>query len=258
MSIKEHNKPLVSVVIAAYNAEEYLDLAIESVVGQTVNDWELFVIDDHSKDGTYAVAQAWEQKDDRIHALTNEQNQGVSRTRNRGIDLAQGEYIAILDADDIWFPEKLERQLRKFVDSDIAMVYCSYDIINAQGQTTRPRYHVPGSVSYEELLRENVILCSSMLIPARILKKYKFTVDFYHEDYVLSLNILKDGYRAVGCEETLASWRLIENSRSFDKRKAAKNRWRIYREYLHLPLYKTMAVFGAYTIAGMKKYFWGK
>lgn len=258
MTVENRNNPLVSVIIAAYNAEDYLDLAIQSVVGQTMTDWELFVIDDCSKDTTYAIAQKWEQRDARIHALTNEQNQGVSRTRNRGIDLAKGKYIALLDADDIWYPEKLDRQVLKFGEPNVGIVYCTYDIIGATGQPARPQYHAPASVSYEALLKENVILCSSMVIPAQILKKYKFTTDFYHEDYVLSLNILKEGYRAIGCEEALVSWRLIENSRSFDKRKAAKNRWRVYRQYLHLPLYKAIAVFSAYTIAGIKKYFWGK
>lgn len=250
--------PLVSVVIAAYNAEGFLDLAIRSVVRQTLTDWELYVIDDCSTDGTYAIAQKWQQQDHRIHALHNERNCGVSRTRNRGIELSRGQYIALLDADDIWYPEKLERQLEKFTDTDIGVVYCTYDIIGEEGQRVRPQYRVPETVCYQQLLKENVMLCSAMVIPAQVLREYMFTTEFYHEDYVLGLNILRSNRRAVGCEEALMAWRISGKSRSFDKRKAAKNRWIIYRKYLHLPLWQAAAVFCAYVVAGTKKYFWGK
>lgn len=255
---EKEKKPLVSVVMAAYNAEKFLEQAICSVIGQTLTDWELYVIDDHSSDATYAIAQKWQQKDSRVHALTNAQNQGVSRTRNRGIDLARGQYIAFLDADDVWYPEKLERQIGKFTDTNIGAVYCTYDIIGEDGQRVRPQYRVPKTVCYEQLLKENVMLCSAMVIPAHILRRYMFTTEFYHEDYVLALNILRSDYRAVGCEESLMAWRISGNSRSFNKRKAAKNRWIIYRKCLHLPLWKASAAFCAYVVAGVKKYYWGK
>ena len=93
------------------------------------------------------------------------------------------------------------------------------------------------------MLKENLIGCSTVMISGDIAKQYRFATDFYHEDYCLWLNILRDGYSAVGCTEPLVDWRLIENSRSFDKRKAAGNRWRIYRDYLGFPLVKSLWLF---------------
>ena len=86
-------------------------------------------------------------------------------------------------------------------------------------------------------------------------KYYLFEEKLYHEDYVLWLQMLRDGCIAVACEEALVSWRLIHNSRSYNKFKSAKNRWRIYREYLKLPFFKTVYCFFAYAVYGLKKYF---
>ena len=94
-----------------------------------------------------------------------------------------------------------------------------------------------------------------MLINAEQVKKYKFKTDFYHEDYVLSLDLLREGCKAVGCKEPLLRWRYIQTSRSFNKAKSAQNRWKIYDEYLHLPLWKSLYVFACYSLAGFKKYF---
>lgn len=246
--------PLVSVVIAAYNAENFLNQAIGSVVAQTVTDWELYVIDDHSTDGTYAVAKAWEQRDPRIHILTNAHNCGVSKTRNRGIELARGKYIALLDADDAWYPKKLERQLEKFGEENVGIVYCAYDVINTD-EKKRCTYFVPEQTNYEAMLRENVMSCVTMLIPAEILKRNPFKSEFAHEDYVLGLDILMAGYCALGCTEPLAEVHRIKGSRSFNKIGAAVNRWKVYRAYLKLPLWKSAQVFAAYAFAGVKKYY---
>ncbi len=248
------NTPIVSVIMPSYNAQRFIEEAINSVISQTISDWELIVIDDCSSDDTYTLACQLAQGDQRITVLKNEKNCGVSESRNRGINLSKGKYVAFLDSDDVWHSEKLERQLEKIKSTDAGICYCSYSIIDTMGQKARADYVVPSQVAYEDILKENCIQCSAMLIPADIIKATKFTTDFYHEDYVLGLDILRKGYKAVACTEILLNWRYLANSRSFDKKKSARNRWRIYREYLNLPLGKSMWLFGFYTIAGMKKY----
>lgn len=247
-------RPLVSVVMPAYNAAAYIREAIESVLNQTVTDWELIVVDDCSKDDSLQIAQSYADKDPRITVMRNAQNAGVARTRNRAIECSQGRYIAFLDSDDAWYPEKLQRQTALLEETGADMAYCSYAIAGAESVSVRPDYIVPEQIDYKGLLRENVISCSAMLIKADIVKAIRFNTDFYHEDYVLGLEILKAGYKAVGCREVLMHWRYIENSRSFNKKKAAKNRWRIYREYLGLPLHKSLYLFGHYAAAGLRKY----
>lgn len=249
-----NNVPLISIVMPAYNAERFVEQAVRSVMQQTVTEWELLVLDDGSKDGTKQILQRLAQEDDRIRFLPNAHNMGVAKTRNRGFDLCRGQYIALLDSDDLWHPDKLEKQLALLQQEDADLVYTSYAIIDSGNQKTRADYLVPESVSFDQLLKENVIGCSTVLFSAEILEKYRFSTDFFHEDLALWLCILRDGYRAVGCREVLTDWRYLENSRSFDKRKSAGNRWRIYRHYLKLPFGKSAVCFASYALRGMKKY----
>lgn len=115
-------QPLVSVIMPAYNAEKYIGEAIASVCAQTYKNWNLLILDDGSADRTVEIAESYAQQDARIQVLCNPQNMGVARTRNRGFDLAQGEWIALLDSDDRWRAQKLEKQLA--VAEEFGCGYC--------------------------------------------------------------------------------------------------------------------------------------
>ena len=249
-----NKNPLVSVIMPAYNAELYIEEAINSVISQTITDWELFVIDDCSTDESVQTAKRLENNDSRITVIKNDVNMGVAKTRNRGIELAKGQYIAFLDSDDVWKPKKLELQLLKMREKGASIGYCSYQIIGKNGEKVRADYIVPETACYEDILKENYIQCSAMLIKADVVKRIMFCTEFFHEDYVLGLDMLRAGEKAVGCRELLLSWRYLENSRSFNKKNAAVNRWKIYREYLRLPLYKAVYYFLIYASAGVRKY----
>ncbi len=247
-------KLLVSVIMPAYNAEDYIEEAIRSVMAQTVTDWELFVLDDGSTDHTCAIVEALEKEDFRVRLLRNEKNLGAANTRNRGFELSRGRYVALLDSDDAWKPEKLETQIALLEKTGADFTYCSYAIVDAKGDPAKGDYIVPVEISFESLLRENCIGCSTVLLKQEVVEKHRFTPNFFHEDYVLWLQLLQAGLRGVGCTQVLASWRYIATSRSFDKKNAAKNRWRIYRDYLKLPLWKSAWAFCGYALAGLKKY----
>ena len=248
------NTPMVSIVMPSYNCETFLEQAVRSVLAQTEQNWELLILDDASEDGTRAVAERLAGEDERIRLICNEQNMGVARTRNRGFELCRGEFTALLDSDDVWHPEKLERQLALLRRSGAALCYCAYEIIDENGQPVRAPYTVPEQVGFEDLLKENVISCSTVVLRRDISQAYRFDPGYYHEDYVLWLRLLKDGHRAVGCPETLAAWRLNPGSRSFNKLKSAQNRWKIYRNHLKLPFFKSLSAFAAYAVAGFRKY----
>lgn len=246
--------PLVSVIMPAYNAEMYIEESISSVLNQTFDNWELIVVDDCSSDRTYEIAVRQSLSDSRICVFRNSVNCGVAKTRNFAIQKSSGDIIAFIDSDDIWYPEKLKKQLEKMNLTNSGIVYCSYEIINKNGTKSRADYLVPDQVEYLDLLKENCIQCSAMFICAYILKNIRFNTDFYHEDYILGLDILKAGYKSAGCTDVLLKWRYIENSRSFNKKKSAKNRWRIYKDYLRLPYAKCIYYFICYTVAGLRKY----
>lgn len=246
--------PVVSVIIPAYNAEKYIMDAINSVRSQTFEDWELIVIDDCSTDSTCSVVESMALVDGRIRLVKNETNIGVAEARNYGLELCKGSYAAFLDSDDIWYPEKLEKQLEQIYKEDADIVFTSYDVIDADGNKTKSGYIVPEKVTYDELLKENVIGCSTVLMSKKIFGKHRFSAEFYHEDYVLWLDLLSVGIKAVGCPQILAAWRLLENSRSFNKRGAAMERWKIYRNHCKLPVIKSIALMCAYAKAALKKY----
>ena len=250
----EHTQPLVSVIMPAYNAAAYVEEAIRSVQEQTISDWELIVVDDRSTDHSFDLMQQAAAKDPRIKAYRNEKNMGVARTRNFGISVSQGQYVAFLDSDDAWNPDKLEKQVALSRKTGAGLIYCSYAIMDAKGDKAKEDYLVPPTTDFEHLLSENVILCSAMMVRADILKEHQFNTDFYHEDFVLALDILRAGHTAAGYTDVLMKWRYIDNSRSFNKKKSAVNRWRVYRNYLQLPLFKSVYVFLQYALAGFRKY----
>lgn len=247
-------KPSVSVIMPAYNAGCFIADAIRSVMAQTFTDWELLVLDDGSSDDTLAIARSLAQTDCRIRVLPNKHNMGVAKTRNRGFDLCRGEYVALLDSDDIWYPQKLEKQLALMRETGADLCYCAYAIVDAAGKKVRGDYLVPPTVDLHGLLRQNVIGCSTVMLSAAVKERYRFETDFYHEDYVLWLRLLQDGCKAAGCTPVLAAWRYVENSRSFNKWDAAKNRWRIYRDRMQLGFFYSVRLLAEYGLMGLRKY----
>lgn len=248
------NAPRISVIMPAYNMERYIEEAIRSVMTQTVSDWELLVLDDCSGDATCAIVEALAAEDERIRLIRMETNSGVAAVRNRGFELCRGDFVALLDSDDLWCPEKLETQLRRMEQTGADISYCSYGVIDAEGSKAKNDYIVPEQTDFEAMLRENVIGCSTVLLRRSIVEKYRFATSFFHEDYVLWLRLLQDGYTAAGCSEVLVKWRYFNTSRSFNKIQSAKNRWKIYRQYLNLPFGKSVRVLCDYMMAGIRKY----
>ena len=246
-------QPLVSVVMPAYNAERYIGEAISSVLSQTYKNWELLILDDCSSDRTGEIAELFEKADPRIHLFRNSQNLGAARTRNRGLDLARGEWIALLDCDDVWHEEKLEKQLVIAGHSGADIIYCSYAMISESGVHLSD-FLVPVATDYEAMLRKSVLSCSTVLLRRLALSGHRFSQAYYHEDYVFWLELLKAGYSAVGCPEVLADYRLVRGSRSSDKGNAARNRWVVYRRVEKLPLGKSVAVFAAYARNALQKH----
>lgn len=247
-------EPVVSIIMPAYNCEQYIEKAIRSVMGQSFRDWELIVIDDGSKDSTRDIIGSLASEDGRIISIPNEKNIGVANTRNRGVEVSRGRYIAFLDSDDIWCPDKLKLQLERLGERGGDLCYCSYSIIDSEDRKAKSDYIVPPSLDFKDLLKENYIGCSTVLLSREMLGGQRFLVDYYHEDYVLWLELLQNGARAVGCTEPLVKWRLIQNSRSFDKRQSAAHRWDIYRKHLRLSWFRSSALFVIYAFNGIRKY----
>lgn len=253
--IKENGTgTMVSVVMPAYNAERYIESAIRSVMAQTFTDWELIVIDDGSKDATVDIAERLAQEDSRIIFLRNEVNMGVAKTRNRGMELTQGSYVALLDSDDIWHSEKLEKQVALARETGADIVYCSYAIVDEHGYQKCDDFIVAAETDFDASLIKGVISCSTALLSRTVVETYRFDDGFYHEDLALWLRMLKDGHTARGVTDVLADYRVMDGTRASNKLKSACHRWQIYRKLLGFSVCKSAKLLLQYGMLGLKKY----
>lgn len=224
-----NQESLVSVIMPAYNCEKYIEDAINSVLEQTYSNLELIVIDDGSKDKTIDIIKRISKQDDRVKLVKNEKNLGVSATRNKGISLAKGDWIAFLDSDDIWKKTKLEKQMQNANKTGAQFLFTGVTYINEDGEPYSGIFEVPSIVSYKKLLRQNVITCSSVLIKKRFFDTIKMEKDDMHEDYAVWLRILKTGICAYGINEPLIIYRISRNSKSGNKIKTIKMTYKVFR-----------------------------
>ena len=218
---------LVSIIMAAYNAEVTINTAINSVLAQTYNDWELLVINDCSEDSTAAIVTAY--SDSRIRLLENEKNSGVSISRKKGMEEANGEWIAVLDSDDAWAPEKLEKQIKLARETSAGLIFTGSAFLNDDGTPIDWQLHVPKTLSYRDLLKQNLVSNSSVLVKADLYRKHYVIGDGMHEDFAVWLGITGAGNDAYGIDEPLLIYRLSKSSKSSNKVKAAKMNWNTYR-----------------------------
>lgn len=250
----EWSRPCVSVIMPAYNAEKEIEQAVRSVMAQTVSDWELLVIDDRSQDGTLQILQKLAQEDHRIRVFQNAHNLGAALTRNRGLDLCRGEYAALLDSDDIWYPDKLDVQLEIARKEKAEIVYCSYTMADTRGEPKYKDFIVPERTNLRMALVQSVISCSTALLSRSVVERYRFSSEYYHEDLVMWLQLLGDGCKAVGTRRVLAQYRIRRCSRASNKLAVACHRWKIYRHMMGMNIVRSTACFLRYAAAGFWKY----
>ena len=253
-SKQEEYHPLISVVMPNYNGERFVENAIDSVLYQTYRNLELIVIDDCSTDESLLLIQKKALQDSRIRVLALEKNSGVANARNIGIQAATGEYIALLDNDDLWTEDKIERQLA-IASRGADIVYCSYDFIDENSRAIKKPFIVPQTTDYHHMLSKSVISCSTAFICAKLLKEHLFNPDYYHEDYVLWMELLKMSVRAEGDQKVLMHYRQSLGSRSNKKINSAKERWKIYRRALGLSIPVSILSLLSYSVKGVIKYY---
>lgn len=246
--------PMVTVIMPAYNAAAFIQQAIESVLGQTVSDLELLVIDDGSADNTCDIVRALSQKDQRVRLLVNEKNLGAGGTRNRGLSLSKSTYTALLDSDDCWKPQMLQKLIGCIEQTGADLAYCSYELVDEAGKKVCNDFIVPPKTDFESSAVRNVISCSSVVFTRSVVDRYRFPEDVYHEDIALWFKMLRDGIVANGVPEVLASYRQRSGSKTSGKLKTAVLRWSVYRKYLGLSVFKSAGFMIRYAWYGLRKY----
>ena len=242
---------LVSIIIPAYNCEKYIAKALDSALAQQVP-LEVIVINDCAKDGTESVIQKY-LSDERVRYVRNEKNLGVAKTRNRGVRLARGKYIAFLDSDDWWEDGKLEKQLEEMERENVVLCSTARELVNPDGSSMGKIIPVVEQITYRELLKHNCINCSSVVLRRDVALEFPMEHEDSHEDYITWLKILKKYGRACGVNEPLLKYRLSVTGKSGSKWKSARMTFMVYR-YMGFGIFKSLVCFCSYAVHGVWKY----
>lgn len=249
-------KPLISIVIPAYNAEKYVAGTLDSIRNQTYRNFEVIIINDASTDATEEIIKMYCKKDSRIQNYSNYSNSGVAYSRNLGASKANGDWIAFLDSDDMWREDKLQKQVDLLLKEDgkPIILYTASSFIDENNKISDYVLEVPTMIGYKELLKQNVISCSSVLIKKEVIQCMKMEKDNVHEDFLFWLKVLKTYQTcAYGINEPLLIYRISRNSKSGNKIKAAQMTYRVY-QYIGLNLFQRFYYMCYYIIRSLKKY----
>ena len=196
-------KPLVSIITPVYNGEKNINYTIDSVLNQTLDDFEMIIVDDISTDDTKQVVKEYAKKDKRVKFYTLPKKGGASAARNFAIKKAKGRYIAFLDGDDLWQCDKLEKQIRFMKENDIAFSYTDYEYIDEDNNKLNTIRKCPKKMSYFRMLFGDSIGCLTVIYDAKKIGKIQIPEIEKRNDYALWCRILKKVKKGYKYDEVL-------------------------------------------------------
>lgn len=245
-------KQTVSIVVPVYNAMKYIEETVNSVKKQTFTEWELIFVDDGSTDGTREYLKGIES--DKIHVFFMKGNVGAAKARNKGIVEAQGSYIAFLDADDIWKPEKLEKQVKFMEQSHVNFSFTNYEFGTEEAEPTGHIVNVPEEITYKQALKNTTIFTSTVMFDIDFLGKDMIQMpDVKSEDTATWWKIMKLGISGYGIRENLVIYRRPKKSLSSNKFEAVKRIWNLYRKQEKIGFTKSVYYFICWGFNAVKR-----
>lgn len=248
---------LISIIVPVYNCQDFLPATIESVITQTYKYWELLVIDDCSADNSYEIALSYQERDARIKVFKNNSNAGQAFTRNQGLDIANGRFIAFLDSDDLWHPQKLEIHLKVCLSKQLAFSYSDFELINEQGNSMKILLKPTKFLSFQKFLKYNSVGCLTIFYDREQVKNLRFEEDKAYqglEDNIFCAEIFKQKIRYAKIPQVLAYYRIRSNSSSARKVSMLKKRIKMLRSYYMLGKTESLWYLSAYITRNFFKY----
>lgn len=224
---------LISIIVPVYNAERFIEETMSCVAAQSYPRWELLLVEDGSNDRTVSIIEEYIRKHDekRIRLIRQPENLGAARARNRGLEEAAGRYIAYLDADDLWVPEKLERELAFMTEKNAAFAFTGYEFVNEDGGGTGKVVRVPATLTYRQALKNTTIFTTTVMFDTEKIDKALLEMPIIKsEDTALWWKILRNGYTAYGLDENLVKYRRAGKTLSSNKLEAMRRIWNLYRK----------------------------
>lgn len=229
---------LVSIIMPAYNCGDLIGITLDSVINQSYKNWEVIIVDDCSTDNTADVVHDYIRKFDRIRYYRLEKNSGAAVARNKAISLAEGKYMAFLDSDDVWFPEKLTKQIAFMNENDYGFTCTSYGKIDERGECLNRTIVAHSKRDYGGILKT----CpgnSTVIYNAKKLGKFKIPDIKKRNDYVMWLQVIKKEKYLYGLIETLGNHRIRTEGISSNKKSLVRYHWKVYREIENLSLFRS-------------------
>ncbi len=247
--------PLISVITPVYNSIPFIETAIHSVLSQSYTNWEMLITDDCSSDGTCELVEKFAHNDSRIKLFRLSVNQGPGVARNNSIKNSNGKYIAFLDSDDIWLPNKLERQLVFMEKNDCDFSFTSYIIITEEGSISGKRVRAKSKVLPRHMVLANYVGCSTAMYNTENLGKRLMPKIRKRQDYGLWIELINDTGYALGLREELTQYRIRKNSVSGNKIQVIIYQWKFYREVLSFNRVRALIAiltWGSFNVLGIK------
>jgi glycosyltransferase involved in cell wall biosynthesis len=237
-------KDIVSIITPSYNSENFISETISSVISQTYENWEMLITDDSSTDNTIKIIQNFCEKDARIKLIALHENGGPAYARNVAIKASKGRYVAFLDADDLWHPEKLRKQVDFMAAHEYEFSFTSYSVMDVYGDSLNLTRKAWKSLCYNDLLRSNRIGCLTVMYDTKRIGKIYMPLIRKRQDYAMWLKILKLVDFGYGIDETLGSYRMVPNSVSSHKFGLLKYNYNVFRVHENLSVLKSLYYLG--------------
>lgn len=231
--------PLVSIITPTFNSEKFIEAAIASLQAQTHTNWEMILVDDASTDGTVKIITSATKKDSRLKCVQLSNNHGAGVARNTGIELAKGTYIAFLDADDLWMPEKLEKQLAFMKAHKAAVSYTSYCLIDENGTPMHKKVVALPLLTPQKMLKANYIGNLTGMYNVQMLGKVFMPTLRKRQDWALWYRCIQMAGKAQGLQEVLACYRVRNASVSSNKLNLLTYNYLFYRKACNFGAFKS-------------------
>ena len=232
-------KDLVSIITPTYNCGPFIAETIASAQAQTYTNWEMIIVDDCSTDNTREIVEEIAEQDARVKYYCLEENSGAAVARTRAMEIAEGEYMAFLDSDDLWMPEKLETQIAFMRDNGYAFSCTAYEQIDEDSNPLGRVIKTVQKTDYNRLLLDCPVGNSSVMYSVELMGKFEVPNIRKRNDDALWLQMLKKERYIYGMPTVLMRYRIRKNSISSNKLKVVKYHWILYREIEHLSVIRS-------------------
>lgn len=250
------NSELISIIVPVYNVENFIRATMDCVRAQTYTNWELILVDDCGSDGSRQIIADYieETKDSRIRLVSQPYNMGAAKARNRGLNEAEGRYIAYIDADDLWSEEKLQKELDFLKKKNAAFVFTGYEFADENGVGLGRIVKVPEILDYKGALKNTTIFTSTVMFDTDKISKELLEMPLIKsEDTALWWKILRSGYVAYGLNENLVKYRRSGKTLSSNKLEAVKRIWNLYRQAEKMSVISSIYNFCFWAVRAVKR-----